>query len=343
MASSFLCPEVAHALVAHTWAIERNALRILLSGDYEPKPRAANAGPATNGDGVIARGGTAIVPIRGLITAHAKALFEDMGWATSGATLVRKVQQAIEDPDTTSVVLDVDSPGGMVAGTAEAAKELKQLRDGSSKPIVAVSNYLSASAAYWLAASAAHELIASPTSLTGSVGVIAIHEDASGAYEQEGVKYEFITGGDFKAEGNDTEPLSSEGRAFMQSQVDAFYGMFLKALAEARGTTVATITEQYGQGRAFHASLALSSGMVDRVASLGETIARLQSPQSRAAVKRRAAAAADEVEGDGTGELLPESDGETERESEPLAEPSAQNTGIELAALLDAAVEESNV
>ena len=217
MVSSFLCPEVAHALVAHTWAIEPHAYRILMSGDYEPDMRAARNGRRQ--ESAIA--GTAIVPVRGLITAHAKEVFEEIGWATSGTSIVNRVRNALDNPDVHSILLDVDSPGGTIAGTIEAASALSDLRAEADKPIVAVSNYLTASAAYWIAAAAAHELIASPSSLTGSIGVIAAHEDASGAYEQAGIKVEFITAGEFKAEGNDTEPLSDEGRAFIQSQVNA--------------------------------------------------------------------------------------------------------------------------
>lgn len=285
MVSSSLCPDITHAILAHSWALESNAFRLLLSAaDRELPKMQARARDAARSP---RHGRTAVIPIRGLITAHPKALAEGIGWTISGPTIVNAIEGALEDSEVDAVVLDIDSPGGMVSGTFEAAESLSAMRDAATKPVVAVSSYMMASGAYWLASAAAHEIVSAPTALTGSIGVLAIHEDASGRYEQMGVRLELVTAGRFKAEGNDTEPLSDDGRQFMQSQVDYAYGLFVSAVASARGATASEVMKGYGQGRALTARAAETANLVDRVASIGATIARLQSPQARASVRRR--------------------------------------------------------
>jgi len=98
------------------------------------------------------------------------------------------------------VVLDVDSPGGYVGGIRELTDKIYNAR--GAKPIIAVANHMLASAALWIA-SAADEVVASPSSEIGSVGVFAGHADYSKAYEEEGIKITLIHAGKYKVEGND--------------------------------------------------------------------------------------------------------------------------------------------
>ena len=255
-------------------------------------------------------------------------------------------------------MLDIDSPGGEVAGCIESAMTLESIRANASKPIVAVSNYLCASAAYWIACSAAHEIVASPSSITGSIGVVAAHEDASGFYEQVGVKVEFITAGEFKAEGNDAEPLSNEGRAHIQSQVDYFYGLFTQAVANSRGASQADVENGYGRGRVLTAKAALQSNLVDRIEPIGATILRLASPQARASIRRKAMSAESDTDIPTGGVVSPEAIAasmasigdhivpitisESDRESEPEAA-DTNTIASNVLELLDAALEERNV
>ncbi len=83
-----------------------------------------------------------------------------------------------------TIVLDVDSPGGNYYGTPETSSKIRAARD--SKPIIAVANSLAASAAYWIA-SAADEIVVTPSGDVGSIGVLAVHTDFSAANEKIGV------------------------------------------------------------------------------------------------------------------------------------------------------------
>lgn len=223
------------------------------------------AQPRANADMV------AVVPIVGTI-AHRADLFTESSGGTSVETIQKNFRAALADPDVSAIVFDIDSPGGSTSGIQELASEIAAAR--GQKPMTAVANTLMASAAYWLG-SAADEVVATPSALVGSIGVIAAHQDASAFFEQEGLKYTLITAGKYKAENNPFEPLSDEGRAEIQKHVDAAYGDFTRAVAKQRGTSVDTVRSDYGQGRVFDAKEAVSIGMVDRVATIDAVIATI--------------------------------------------------------------------
>jgi ClpP class serine protease len=129
-------------------------------------------------------------------------------------------------------------------------------------------------AAYWIA-SAADELVVTPSGQVGSIGVFAAHEDISKAAEMQGVKVTLISAGQYKTEGNPFEPLSAEARAAMQKDVNTFGDMFVNAVARNRGVGAYSVKAGFGQGRMVMAQDAVKASMADRVATLDETLARL--------------------------------------------------------------------
>ena len=223
------------------------------------------------------RGGVAVLPIYGTLV-HRD---HDVGGASGGGlvsteSIAHALRSADANPDVGTIVLDIDSPGGSVLGIEELAAVMESIR----KPIVAVANGLAASAAYWIA-SVADELVVTPSGEVGSIGVVAVHEDHSEALAADGVKLTFVTAGANKAEGNSAAPLSEEARAHLQSQIDAYYSTFVKTVARGRGVTPKAVEANFGQGRVFVAREALRLGMVDRVATLDETIARASAGKIR--------------------------------------------------------------
>lgn len=238
------------------------------------------------GGGLV--GSVAVLPLSGSIFPKANMMTE-MSGATSLQSWLARFNAAVDNPDISAIVLDVDSPGGVTSGVMEAADAIYAAR--SRKPIVAVANTLMASAAYWLAAQA-EEVVASPSADVGSVGVYAMHMDASKKMVNDGVSATVIKAGKYKAEGNPFEPLSEDARDYMQSRVDETYEAFVGALARARGLTNAQVKAQFGEGRVMSASRALAAGMVDRVATLDDVIAGLSNGARPRPASRRAEAAA---------------------------------------------------
>lgn len=224
--------------------------------------------PATERAVARKQGAVVVIPVTGVITAK-PGLFERYGLGSSAQTLGRELRAAVQDDEVKAVVLDVDSPGGTVAGVPELAAEIRAAR--GSKPIVAQANFTMASAAYWLGAQA-DEIVASPSAEVGSIGVYILHWDDSKFWEEMGMAPTLISAGKYKTEGNPFEPLGEEARAHLQDKVDAVMALFVGDVAKGRGVSPATVREGYGEGRVLDAGPAKAAGMVDKIRTLEDTL-----------------------------------------------------------------------
>jgi ClpP class serine protease len=165
----------------------------------------------------------AMIPVIGTLTQRV----EIVGSAATRSTadIVAELREAVADPKVDAAVLEFDSPGGEVFGVPEAWQAIRDARN--AKPVVAAVNSVAASAGYYLA-SAADEVWVTPSGMVGSVGVYALHIDASKALEDMGESWEFIVAKDspFKVEGNPAGPLTAEAREALQADIDRYMGMY---------------------------------------------------------------------------------------------------------------------
>lgn len=220
------------------------------------------------------RGGAAVLPLRGVI-AHRMGTMDETSGGMSAERFTGMVNAAAADDSISTIVLDVDSPGGSVPGLMEAADAVYAARQ--KKPVIAVANATMASAAYWIA-SQASEIVAIPSALDrsiGSIGVYCVHLDMTEHLAKEGVKATVIRAGANKAEGNPFEPPSEEFLAALQSSADAAKKQFVKFVARGRGISSADVVSQYGDGRAFSAPDAKAAGLVDRIATMDDVIGKV--------------------------------------------------------------------
>lgn len=213
-----------------------------------------------------------------------------------------------------AVVLDLDSPGGEATGMFAVAQLVKDV--AAEKPVIAVVNDMAASAAYGIA-SAATEIVVSPTSMVGSIGVVLTHIDRSGEMANKGLKATFIYAGQHKVDGHPFGPLSEAVRADLQTEVAKFYDTFVGLVAEGRGAKLTADMARQTEARVFLGQEAVDRGLADRVASLDAVLAELTSGN-------RAAAATTKK-------------GKTSMSGNTGAAPQAENAGITQAAH-DAAV-----
>lgn len=216
-------------------------------------------------------GAVAIIPIRGTI-AHRMSGMEMGSGGVSCESISQMLRAAMADESVGSIVLDIDSPGGTVTGLQELAAEIRAARE--SKRIVAVANGMMASAAYWLG-SQASEVVSIPSGEAGSKGVVMPHKDLSAALEKEGIKVRVFRSTKHKWAGNPFEPLTDEQAAEIQERVDAAGLQFDKDVAAGRGVSVADVRNGFGEGRMLTAKDAKAAGLIDRIATMDETIARL--------------------------------------------------------------------
>jgi len=277
---------VLRAIYNTPWAILPEKLQAIIAmiefraagGAFSSAELAAlgAAVPSPRSSGVVA-----VLPLFGTI-AHRAGMFTQASGGTSVQGFTNSFRQMLADPAVRSIVIDIDSPGGTVDGVPELAAEIFAARE--QKKIVAVADTLAASAAYWIG-SAATEFNASPSAEVGSIGVYAAHQEFSKYDETAGVKTTLVSAGKYKTEGNEFEPLSEDARAALQARVDEYYGMFVKAVAHNRGVTENAVRNGFGEGRVVGARQAKAEGMVDRIATLDETLARLGVSSAPAAMR----------------------------------------------------------
>lgn len=247
-------------------------------------------------------GDVIVLPLYGVISNRAYMVQDVSGpRGASAEQFSRTFNQALNNPDIKAIVIDVNSPGGTVGGIEELSSEIFSAR--GQKPIIAQVNSFAASAAYWIA-TAADEIVVNPTGEVGSIGVWSMHEDWSKNMEMEGIKPTLISAGKFKVEGNPFGPLEAEALAAIQSDVDAYYDMFVNAVARNRGVEASAVKKGFGEGRMVRASEAVKEGMADRIGTMNDTLTRLgvktkpSSNQSNnnASTVHRAAARVREIE-----------------------------------------------
>lgn len=209
-------------------------------------------------------GDAAIIEIDGVILKDAPRF----SWFeyTSSRSAGEQLRAALDDPSIARIVLVVDSPGGTIDGTQELAYAVHAAR--GKKPIVAFADGLMASAAYYIGSAANEVYISGDNTLTGSIGVVTTHTDYSGLEQRLGMKTTEIYAGKYKRIASSVQPLSDEGRDYLQAQVDRMYSTFVHDVAMFRGVSAETVLKRMGDGRVFVGRQGIDAGLADGVATL---------------------------------------------------------------------------
>lgn len=279
------------AVSAHPWAITetklnqiREFLNFRIAGGVltAAEVSAATSAARTPARDTGRRGAVAVLPIYGTITLRSVPMSDE---GSTTLAISRSLDALLADDSVDTILLDIDSPGGTVDGVPELAAKIMAAR--SQKKIVAIANTMAASAAYWLA-TAAEELVVSPSGTVGSVGVYMVHVDYSEQNKAMGVNPTYISYGDHKVDGNFDAPLSPEALAHYKAEVEKVGESFVKSVAKQMGLTPDTVRKSFGGGRVVQAEEAVERGMAHRVASYDETLERLVSSRKRAPAGRRA-------------------------------------------------------
>lgn len=284
------------AFCAQPWAIdEARAMQLLAALEHRhaegPRAEPYLDAPRADVQAVERRGKVAVLRLQGTIAPRASAVRD----ASSAFTPMDRFRQALRQVDADrsvqAIVLDVDSPGGMVDLVPETAAMLRGMRR-AGRPIHAVANTMMASAAYWLCAQA-DKVFASPSAMVGSIGVRAMHVDRSEALRKAGIVVTDIHAGPRKVEGGDHRPLDPVARKALQGQIDELYDVFVADVAAGRGVDPAQVradpekaAAHMGGGRALSAQAALAMNMIDGIATLEEVIAQVGGPKGRLGVER---------------------------------------------------------
>jgi protease-4 len=197
------------------------------------------------------------------------ALVEVDGVIVDAASVVEELEEHAGNAAIRAIVVRVQSPGGVVAPTQEIFEAIRRARD-KGKPVVASLGAVAASGGYYLAAAANH-VVASPGSLTGSIGVIIQLAEIESLLRKVGVRYEVVKAGRFKDVGSFARPMSDEERRVLQALVDDMYDQFVTAVAEGRRLERATVMA-LADGRVYSGRRARELGLVDSLGGLEEAV-----------------------------------------------------------------------
>ncbi len=207
-------PRALDALFAHVF--ETNVSLSLAEVEIEQTPKLGITGD------------TAVILIRGILMKQIPFLFRWLGIeTTSYLDIQRQIEEALGNNNIKKILLDIDSPGGKVAGCLETAQIIAEA--ASQKKVTAQIEDLGASGAYWLA-SQASKITAGPNTEVGSIGVFTVFIDYSKMAENEGIKVHVIRSGEHKGMGVPGAEISESQIAAVQDIVDGIADNFIKIL-----------------------------------------------------------------------------------------------------------------
>lgn len=182
-----------------------------------------------------------------------------------------ELTKAADDPDVKAVVLRINSPGGTVTASDILHHEVRVFKKKRPIPIIASIMDLGTSGGYYVAV-AGDRIVAHPSSITGSIGVIMVSLNAAGLLEKVGIEAIAVTSGPNKDMGSPFRAMTEEERAIFQSVIDSLYERFLQAVQEGRPRLSKEEVKRLADGRIYSAAQAKQLGLVDEIGYLDDAI-----------------------------------------------------------------------
>lgn len=212
----------------------------------------------------------ALVPVVGGITLGRSGRSPVMGRTAGSETVCAALRAAREDDDVAAVVLRVVSPGGSYTASDAVHREVALLREAGT-PVVASMGAVAASGGYFVAMGA-DEIVALPSTVTGSIGVFAGKMVVAGAQEKVGVGRELVATGEQAAMWSPGRPFSDDELARLDRWLDDVYADFTAKAAAGRGMAVDEL-ERLARGRVWTGADARERGLVDTAGGLEAAVA----------------------------------------------------------------------
>jgi protease IV len=184
--------------------------------------------------------------------------------------LVSQLEQARNDEDVSGVILRLDTPGGSVVASDEVARKVTEVR-GAGKTVVASMGEVAASGGYFIAAGA-NEIVANPSTVTGSIGVIMVLLNLQGATGKLGVKPVVIKAGRLKDIGSPFRRMTGKERRIFQRLLDEAHRRFMGVVARGRQMTMGKV-RRIADGRVLSGEQARDVGLVDKLGDFDDAVA----------------------------------------------------------------------
>ena len=225
---------------------------------------ASEIGNVLNED-IISGPGIGVLRIEGVILSGMPPSPRQEGivYSEQMSEILKKID---ENDNIKALVLRVDSPGGSVVGSNEIYEALLKIE----KPIVVSMGETAASGGYYISC-ATDRIMVNPSTLTGSIGVIAQMPNVEGLMEKVGVEVNVIKSGKLKDEGSPYRPMTEEEKAIWQEIIDEAYGQFVSIVAKGRDIPEEEV-RKIADGRVYTGLQAIKLGLADETGNLPDAI-----------------------------------------------------------------------
>ena len=184
--------------------------------------------------------------------------------------LREELKKAEDDPNVKALIVRINSTGGTVTASDIMFKELDLFKQKARIPVIAVMMDVAASGGYYVAL-AADTIVAHPTTVTGSIGVIMLSLNAEGLLQKLGVTTAAFKSGERKDMGSPFRALTDEERKIFQSVIDGLYGQFLARLVESRKLPL-DVARTIADGRVYTAQQALELKLIDQIGYMDDVL-----------------------------------------------------------------------
>lgn len=198
----------------------------------------------------------------------------------SQVSLVKEILQIAEkDQDIKGVILRISSPGGTVNASDLIYHEIKRFKNKKKIPVYTSIDGIGASGAYYIAM-ASDRVYATPSSITGSIGVVAMKFNIENLMSKIGIQQEVVKSGDKKDFWSPFRPATPEEKEIFQRIIDELYGRFLKVIHENRGRLLTMEDlKRLGDGRIYTAEQALKEKLIDGIGYIDDIIEEIKKNQ----------------------------------------------------------------
>lgn len=213
-----------------------------------------------------------MLQIDGVLSEEPESTWYGLRRESPVARVREELDRARRDASIEALLVRIDSPGGTVTASDLLYQEILRFKQERGLPVVAQLMGIATSGGYYVAM-AADAVVAHPTTVTGSIGVIFAGVNLSGLMTKFGVTDQTLTSGPFKDSGSPLRPMRPEERAQIQSVIDDMYQRFLEVVRQGRPQLAAEQVAQLADGRIYSAPQALANGLVDRVGDVEQAVA----------------------------------------------------------------------
>ena len=220
---------------------------------------------------VVNRGDTiAMVYLEGTIVGGSMPISPTGGAAASSETLRKTLAVVERDKAIKGVVLRIDYPGGSALASEVILDAIRKVQ--ANKPVIVSMGNVAASGGYYVA-SYADEILAQPTTITGSIGVVGGKFATTGLWDKLGIKWASRSRGANATLNGTARVFTDDQRDRVQEQMDEIYGTFKRHVVDGRGKKLKKPIEQIAGGRVYTGRQALELGLVDRMGGQVDAIA----------------------------------------------------------------------